>query len=157
MKWNETVASRCRYGDVAERVFGEAEIIWEHSEDDWQGSANLLAKMPDGRFAHYEWTYGSCSGCDTWEASGMTDDAIEAEMRQTTAWFDNAETLCKYLHLEAPEQPYPSSKPFDEGGLYGMLRIMSGGVSTEFREMSEAFAVWLQENTAGESTCEVKQ
>ena len=35
MKYSETIASKCRYGDVAERIFGEAEILWEHSEDYW--------------------------------------------------------------------------------------------------------------------------
>ena len=36
MKWSETTASQARYGDVAERVFGQAEVIAEFSEADYQ-------------------------------------------------------------------------------------------------------------------------
>lgn len=70
MKYRDTVACSCRYGDVAYDIFCDADIIWENSYNDWQGSAEVLAHMSNGSFAHYEWDYGSCSGCDTWEAQG---------------------------------------------------------------------------------------
>jgi hypothetical protein len=59
MRWDQTDASKCRYGEVAERIFKDADIIWEHSMSDYQGYANVLAAMPDGTFVHYEWSYGS--------------------------------------------------------------------------------------------------
>lgn len=101
MKWSETTASKARYGNVAERIFGEAEILWENSTDDYQGSCNVVARMPDGTFAQYAWSYGSCSGCDDWESrfgyEDFADDKVEAEMRQATVTFADAETLQKYL------------------------------------------------------------
>lgn len=119
MKWNETIASKCRYGDVAERIFSDAEIIWECSEDDYQGSANVIASMPDGTFIHYEWTYGSCSGCDEYESLGLSDDEIEADMRKTMAVLKDRETLRKYLGpggmKEAVEKWLSENKGDDNG------------------------------------------
>lgn len=97
MKWNETVASECRYGEVAEQIWGEAEIIWENSEADYQGHAAILALTADGRWWFYEWWYGSCSGCDSWEDAGLTDDQIQAEMENTAAVFQDIEVLKRFL------------------------------------------------------------
>ena len=124
MKYSETIASKCRYGDVAERIFGEALILWEHSEDDYSGNANLFAKMPDGQFCHYEWTYGSCSGCDEWEERKLSDDAVEAEMRKSAAWLKDLETARRYLRLE------------------GEFLQLYGEVSTDFLTMRDAFETW---------------
>ena len=96
MRYDETIASKCRYGDVAQRIFGEDEIIWEDSEEGYTGSASLLVKRQDGSFAHYEWSYGSCSGCDDWEMRELTDDQIEAEMRAQTAWLSNGAAVKRY-------------------------------------------------------------
>ena len=49
MRWEDTVACRCRYGNQAGEIFKDAEIIWEDSMDDYQGYATILAQMPDGR------------------------------------------------------------------------------------------------------------
>jgi hypothetical protein len=144
MKYSETIASTCRYGDVAERIFGEAEILWEHSEDDWSGNANLFAKMPDGQFCHYEWTYGSCCGCDDWEDRGLSDDAVEAEMRRSAAWLKDLETARRYLRLEGEfaQVSSPSAQSPVAGGMAGMMRQLSGEVGTDFLAMRDAFETW---------------
>lgn len=101
MHWSDTVASKCRYGNVAGRIFGSCDIIWECSENYFGGFANVLAATPDGTFIHYEWTFGSCSVCDTWERQyGWDDDAddkIEAEMRRDMVTFPDMGTLLRYL------------------------------------------------------------
>ena len=61
MKWDLTVASHCRYGEEAQDLWGDWDIVWEDSEDNYQGHAKILATK-DGRWAYYEWNYGSCSG-----------------------------------------------------------------------------------------------
>ncbi len=96
MKYSETVAYKCRYGNVAERLFGMADIIWDDSVDGWQGSAAVLAYMPDGTFAHYEWNYGSCSGCDDWEYRNLSDDKIEQEMRRDTVFLSDVASTMRY-------------------------------------------------------------
>ena len=152
MRYSETVASQCRYGDVAERIFGEAEILWEHSEADYSGNANLFAKMPDGQFCHYEWTYGSCLGCDEWEDRGLDDDAIEAEMRKTAAWLKDLETAKRYLRLEGEfaQVSSPSAQSPTAGGIAGMIRQLSGEVGQDFLAMRDAFEVWC--SSSGAST-----
>jgi len=126
MVWQECIASRCRYGELAGRAFGEPEIIWEHSEDDYQGSANFLGQMTDGRFVHYEWSYGSCSGCDEWEAEGYSDEQIIEIMRSQAAFFPDVTTVKRYLHLEGFEHAI--------------------NISEDFEEMGRAFAKWCEEN-----------
>jgi hypothetical protein len=88
MRWQDTVASRCRYGENAGRIWGDWEIIWEESMDDYQGYAKFLAKK-DKKYCFYEWSYGSCSGCDAWEDRGLNDAQIEDEMREEAMWFDD--------------------------------------------------------------------
>lgn len=98
MRWDETVASQCRYGEIAGRIFGDTEVIWERSENDYQGGADVIARAPDGTYRQYAWSYGSCSGCDEWEATKASDDAIEAEMRRATATYTR-ETLDSWRHM----------------------------------------------------------
>lgn len=98
MKWSETTASECRYGGVAERIWGEWNILWEDSEADYQGHACFLAEKA-GAYCFYEWNYGSCSGCDAWEGDDLSDDAIEVEMRKTAMWFNNRVHLESWLTL----------------------------------------------------------
>lgn len=124
MKWNETIASQCRYGEVAQNIWGDADIIWEDSEADYQGHATILAKTPDGKFWLYEWFYGSCSGCDSWEAAEMTDEQIEAEMRDQSAVFDDAEEMLLFLSNRQPV--VTESREYDTGGLAGMLDVLCG-------------------------------
>ena len=102
MKWSETIASKCRYGHIAGRIFGDAEIIYEESEDDYQGQAFVLASMPDGTYATYAWSYGSCSGCDEWEYRELTEEQIETEMLRDTARFTSRKTLERFLHINDP-------------------------------------------------------
>jgi hypothetical protein len=73
MNWNETEASKCRYGDIAGKIFGNTNILWEYRDgnEDYNGHARILAVMPDNTYALYHWYYGSNSHCDTWEKSNM--------------------------------------------------------------------------------------
>ena len=60
MRYDETEACKCRWGDCAEPIFRDLDIIWECSEADYQGSANVLAYNElDDTFVYYGWSYGS--------------------------------------------------------------------------------------------------
>jgi hypothetical protein len=84
----DTVAYDCRYGTEAVNIWGDWEVLWEDSEADYQGHASFLARNPvNGHYVFYEWWYGSCSGCDTWEAQELTDYQIEQEMRDEAIEF----------------------------------------------------------------------
>lgn len=106
MKWADTVASNCRYANIAEEIFGEAEIIAERSDDGYQGYVNVLAKLPDGRYCHYEYSYGSCSGCDTWEATEATGEQILAEMKRDAVYFDSLNELDAYFAIVVASDDY---------------------------------------------------
>jgi hypothetical protein len=146
MKWNETTASRCRYGDVAGRLFGEAEVIWEHSENGWHGYANVLVRTPDGHFVHYAWTYGSCSHCDDWWDLPGGEDAVEQIMRDAAAWFDDEATLRRYLHLEDSDATYPTGNSPTNDSILGMLRILDD-IGEDLKAMGDAFDSWSKAHT----------
>jgi len=95
--WADTVASKCRYHEAAEVIFGDAEIIWERSEHDYQGEVNVLAKLADGTFAHMRYDYGSCSGCDEWETRDLSDEQVAVEIRREMAVFAVADRMAHYL------------------------------------------------------------
>ena len=103
MKFQDTVAYECRYGDIAERIWGDWNVLWEDSDDDYQGHASILAEK-DGKYCWYEWWYGSCPGSDTWEAANLTEDEIETEMRNTALWLDSKEELTTWLDMCQKEQ-----------------------------------------------------
>lgn len=146
IQWDESIASQCRYGEIAGRIFDGAEVIFEHSENDYQGYANVFAQLRDGRFCHYEWSYGSCGGCDEWESQELTDDEIESEMRSGAVFFDDIATVERYLKLdgEFKDAKVPTSNSPDNGSISGMLRRLSGGLScdSEFKAMGKAFQEW---------------
>jgi hypothetical protein len=99
MRWNDTIASTCRYGDTVGQVFGDAEIIWEDSVADYQGHANIVALLEDGTVLHYEWSYGSCSGCDSWESSGASDQDIMEEVERTMSKMDIDKAISYFHHM----------------------------------------------------------
>lgn len=104
MTYGETVASQCRYGEIAKRLFGDADVIFERAEEGYQGDADVFARLTDGRFANYAWSYGSCSGCDEWEHRGLSDDEIETEMRGGWVTFDTLEAFLAYCLPRADKE-----------------------------------------------------
>jgi hypothetical protein len=144
MKWEETVAFTCRYGDVIGKIFEGGDVIWENSMADYQGYANVLAAMPDGSFIHYEWTYGSCSGCDEWEARGLSDEEIWEEVKRTMAVLPDIDAMKRYLRLEDEYEnaPVPTANSPTNGSLPGMMRFLCGGYYNDFVNMKKAFIEW---------------
>lgn len=99
MKWNKTTASECRYGDIAAMIWGTSEILWEQSYADYQGDAAILALMPDGMLCFYEWTYGSCSGCDDWDYRRLSDQQIMQEMKDSAVYFGKFDDVLDFFTL----------------------------------------------------------
>lgn len=126
MKWNETTASECRYGDIAGEIWGDWNVIWENSEADYQGHASFVAEK-NGKYCFYEWWYGSCSGCDGWEADGASDETIEREMRDTALWMDSKEDLKKWLDM-LTGNPRSNADMSRGGGLAFGIDFLSGGI-----------------------------
>jgi len=123
MDFTSTIAYSCRYGDNALNVFGKYDVLWENSESDYQGHAHFFGKK-DGAYVAYEWSYGSCSGCDGWEADGSTDEQIEKEMHDSAVWLDNVEQLRTWyemLQTEFDKRMYRWDS-YDEFGRLNAIR-----------------------------------
>ena len=88
MKWNKTIASSCRWANVVSDVLdtNNMEIIWEDSLQDYQGYADFVGIRPNGEIVHYAWTYGSCTGCDSWEERLKTE--VAEEIKNTASVLD---------------------------------------------------------------------
>ena len=124
--WADTTASTCRYGEVAERVWGNWDVRWEDSEAGYQGHATILATK-DGHWSFYEWWYGSCEGCDGWMADDRSDSDIEQEMRQTAMWFDDEAGLRAWLDLM--ESNWRSNASMERGGALAFgIDFLSGAL-----------------------------
>ena len=130
MLLRDSIAAQCRYGDIAVRAFGGiSDLIWECSQDDWQGSANILVSIYDIErevFIHYEWHYGSCSGCDDWEGRGLIDFEIIQEMIRDCTQLNSREELERYINLLTGKE-----QVFEEDG-----------VCNEYHEMADAYYKW---------------
>lgn len=61
-RWHETVAA----------ALPDGEVLFSSGNEDYSGQVAIVAKLDDGDWLFYAWSYGSCSGCDPWE-----DEPIE--------------------------------------------------------------------------------
>lgn len=127
MEWHKTVASQCRYGTVAEQIWGDWDILWEDSEAHYQGHASFLAKKGN-TYSFYEWWYGSCSGCDGWERAELSDKAIAQEMLETALWFEDETELRRWLDMLEGRIPCSNYSMEAGGGLTAGLDIARGGL-----------------------------
>lgn len=127
MKWEDTTAATCRYGEIAGKVWGDWDVLWEDSEADYQGHASFLAKK-GRKYVFYEWWYGSCSGCDGWEADGSNDEDIAAEMHRTAMYLSSKKELKRWLEMLDSPDPR-SNTSMERGGAvaYG-IDFLSGGL-----------------------------
>jgi hypothetical protein len=133
--WNDTTAGACRYSDVARSIWDEWKILWEDSDADYQGHASFLAEHPtDGRFVYYRWSYGSCSGCDSWEASELTDDAIADIMRREATWFESYEHLLSWLSANGPLSRLDPLAQADHHAVRAMREAMGIEIQVELAE-----------------------
>lgn len=106
MKWNETVSSKCRYSEIVEKLYGEWDVLWELSDDDWQGEMHFIAHHKDGRYVYCQYEYGSCSSCDDWERRDLSDDDIQEEIQKCSMVFlsnkelDNWRAMLERMAME---------------------------------------------------------
>lgn len=125
-------------------IWGNAEIIWEDSDADYQGHATILARTPDDRWWFYEWWYGSCSGCDNWEAAGWDDDQIREEMERCAAVFDDPDIMRRFLG--EGEVVVTDSREAMTGGLAGGIDCLTGGTCARHGQALAAMTEWCKEN-----------
>ena len=86
------------------KLFRGAEVLAHWNEGDWQGTVATAVKLADGRFAYYSDSYGSCSGCDSWEdASDELVRILCEELAESAKIFDSMESMLVSLDAEKEE------------------------------------------------------
>ena len=83
VNWTEVMsASRCAGGhvEVMESIFeGKAKVCASWIEGDYQGDEAFAYLFPDGTVAIMTDSFGSCSGCDSWEDANDDDVRLMVE------------------------------------------------------------------------------
>jgi hypothetical protein len=64
-------------------------VVDHDGVDDWQGWGALLASDGSGKWAVLSWSYGSCSGCDSYEE--LSESELEAAFDSEIEFFDTEE------------------------------------------------------------------
>ena len=95
--WKETIAHQCRWSEYAEELVGDWSVLWEDSEADWQGHARVLV-FKQGALRYLDWSYGSCSGCDSYEDMG--EDFVRNDFKKNVMMhFENINIFCDWLKM----------------------------------------------------------
>lgn len=86
-----------RYGELVQELYGHLPVVFDKSIADYQGNVSVIFK--DGDKYHFvKYSYGSCSGCDDWEARELSDDAIKKEIQSDcTLTFNDREKAQQYI------------------------------------------------------------
>jgi hypothetical protein len=83
-----------RYSHLLDEVVNELggkDVLRLDYYSDYQGHVDLDVLLNDGRVFSYQYSYGSCSGCDGWEYRGLSDKEIKTEMLRDATFFDDME------------------------------------------------------------------
>lgn len=85
VKDSETINS-CRYSENIPGKYRDYILVADKSDGGgYSGEANFLAVSQDGNdFVLISYPYGSCTGCDDWEARDLSDVEIEQEIEKCT-------------------------------------------------------------------------
>lgn len=90
-----------RWHTLVQEALPDGEIICSVGIADYQGQVALIAKLDDGNWLHYSWSYGSCSSCDAWEdrvySHSGRDDVVD-DIRRGAATMDR-DHFADYLVL----------------------------------------------------------
>jgi len=104
----------CRYSECAFSLLAGHEILAFEGESDYQGSASVLARRTGAVEGFYEyiyvaWSWGSCSGCDQWEAQDLSADQIIEELRKSAGFFETLEQTIAFI---TPMTHYPTGDSY---------------------------------------------
>lgn len=83
-----------RWSYIVKQALPDGEIVSSVGSCDYQGSVAIVAKLDDGNWLHYAWSYGSCSGCDAWEDE--PEESVKEEIRNGAAILDR-DSFLRYL------------------------------------------------------------
>lgn len=80
-------------GEILEAL-PDGTLEYYNGRSDYQGSGAVVVRFNDGKWFHYEWSYGSCSGCDPWEGE---EERAKVEWLASAKRAMDADTFADYL------------------------------------------------------------
>ena len=89
---DNNLLSKARYSENLAEVLvslSAERILYCKFVADWQGEVDIDVLLRDGRVFSYYYNYGSCSGCDEWEAKDYSDSEINQIMEKEATFFDD--------------------------------------------------------------------
>lgn len=99
-----------RYSECLKELvksLGGIEVLCLDYDCDYSGYIDIDVLLEDGRVFSYKYYYGSCSGCDEWEARELSDDEIIEVMKQECTIFDNRYQYDKWRRMVNGESELP--------------------------------------------------
>ena len=90
-----------RWYHTVKEALPDGEILASVGTNDYQGSVAIVARLDDGRWLHYAWSYGSCSFCDPWEEE---DEAVVKDEILKGAAVLDCEAFLRYLMSAADSE-----------------------------------------------------
>lgn len=89
MKWNDVGS---RWASKVGEVLGftpDTELLGLSEVVDYQGSCHFVARVKPNKIVVYGWSYGSCSGCDSWEGQEhlIKDEVLSGAKTMTVLQF----------------------------------------------------------------------
>jgi len=116
----EEIVEDCRYchqlGEALRQVHA-VRLLFLNYVSDYQGNVDISALLSDGRVFSYEYSYGSCSGCDSWEAEEASYEDVVAEMIKSATYFDSEESWKGWMSTRTSwrtEEPLMSTNVAEE-------------------------------------------
>jgi|SRR5277367_96946 len=71
----------CRYSGYLPKYLENCEVIEDKSRSDYSGDVDVTFYDKSTKtYYHVCYYYGSCSGCDSWEADDLSDEEITKEI-----------------------------------------------------------------------------
>lgn len=92
----DEIENACRYSENVYSLLKKlhaVEVLDFTCNNDYQGDMDLSVLLEDGRVFSYAYSYGSCSGCDDWEARSLTDKQIEDEIARDATYFSDVSSF----------------------------------------------------------------
>lgn len=107
LNWDEIMLAPRHAGGhslIMECLFKGATVVASWIEDDYQGYEAFVYRLEDGRYVLLTDSFGSCSGCDSWEdASDAEAKALCNSLANDAHAFATIEEAIDFIENKVPE------------------------------------------------------
>lgn len=117
------------HDDQMKYLFKDSKLIGHWNEGDWQGSVATCVQIKSGEYVIYNDSYGSCSGCDSWEDADDGDiRSMCIDLANGAYIFNNLADVKKFLKNENDEFTEGNFDWFNYGEASHLLHNIENGI-----------------------------